>query len=79
VNAIMPSRPLNFSLGTESEAAMFADLYKPDVFFSYQSMGMDQLVGAAADIVNVDFPRRRRRSAQHGGQQQAVAKAHSSK
>ncbi len=32
---------------------MFADLYNPDVFFSYQSMGMEQLVGAAADIVNV--------------------------
>jgi hypothetical protein len=49
----MPSRPSNFSLGTESEAAMLADLYNPDVFFCYQSMGMDQLVGAAADIVNV--------------------------
>lgn len=32
---------------------MFADLYNPDVFFCYQSMGMDHLVGAAADIVNV--------------------------
>jgi hypothetical protein len=32
---------------------MFAELYRPDVFFTYQSMGMDQLVGAAADIVNV--------------------------
>jgi hypothetical protein len=32
---------------------MFAELYRPDVFFTYQSMGLDQLVGAAADIVNV--------------------------
>lgn len=32
---------------------MFAELCRPDVFFTYQSMGMDQLVGAAADIANV--------------------------
>ena len=32
---------------------MFAELCRPDVFFTYQSMGLDQLVGAAADIVNV--------------------------
>jgi hypothetical protein len=47
------SRSQNFSGGTEREGAMFAEIYRPDVFFTYQSMGLDHLVGAAADIVNV--------------------------
>jgi hypothetical protein len=46
------SRPL-LIFGTESEAAMIALLASQNVFFSFQAIGLDQLLTPAANIFDV--------------------------
>jgi hypothetical protein len=53
VGTVEPNPARNFSAGTGSEGAMIAHLSTPDVILNYHSLGMDQLVGTAADVANL--------------------------